>query len=436
MRNFKTWRNLRGTHFVGADVESVPGQDIHIKMTPKTVLAAMGPGMLAAMAGTDAGGVATFSNAGALYGYQQLWIIPVTCFLLVVVQETAARMGCVTGKGFASLIREQFGVRLSAFAMLALLVSNTTVTLSEFAGIASGLGLFGVPTYISVPIAALAIWMLGMSGSYKRIEKVLLLVSCVFLVYIAAGIMVGPNWADAALYTVVPHLGSGPRYISLVVASIGTTIAPWMIFLAENNVVEKSARAEHIPLQRIDTVTGAVVASVIAWFIILVTGSVLFPAGIEVNSAEDAARALSPLVGQYAELLFGAGLVGASFLAACVLPGVTSSAICEAFGWERGADRGWSEAPAYRGIISAIILVSAIVVIIPNVNLFGIMMTAQVINGILLPVLLVFMVRIADDRHVMGAYANSRAWSLLTWAIVVVVVVLTVVMFVLQALGY
>ena len=439
MRKFKTWKNLRGARFVGAEADDASMHDEStpaIKLTAATVLGAMGPGLLAAMAGTDAGGVATFSNAGALYGYQQLWIIPVTCFLLVVVQETAARMGCVTGKGFASLIREQFGVRKSAFAMLSLLVSNTTVTLSEFAGIASGLGLFGVPTYVSVPVAALGIWLLGMSGSYKRIEKVLLLVSCVFLVYVAAGVMVGPDWGQAALYTVVPHIGAGPRYISLVVASIGTTIAPWMIFLAENNVVEKNARVEHIPLQRIDTVTGAVVASIIAWFIILVTGSVLFPAGIEVNSAEDAARALSPLVGSYAEILFGAGLVGASFLAACVLPGVTSSAICEAFGWERGADRSWSEAPAYRGIITAIIFVSAAVVMVPNVNLFGIMMTAQVINGVLLPVLLVFMVKIADDRHIMGAYANSRIWSAITWFIVIVVAVLTVVMFVLQALGY
>ena len=406
------------------------------RLTPALVLGAMGPGMLAAMAGTDAGGVATFSNAGALYGYQQLWIIPVTCFLLVVVQETAARMGCVTGKGFASLIREQFGVRKSAFAMLALLVSNTTVTLSEFAGIASGIGLFGVPTYVSVPVAAIAIWLLSMSGSYKRIEKVLLLVSCVFLVYIAAGIMVGPDWAGAAHATVVPKLGSGPKYLSLVVASIGTTIAPWMIFLAENNVVDKNVGTDDIPLQRIDTVTGAVVASVIAWFIILVTGTVLFPEGLAVDSATDAARALAPLAGKYAEVLFGAGLVGASFLAACVLPGVTASAVCEAFGWERGSDRSWSEAPTYRGLITAIIFVSALIVMIPDVNLFGIMMTAQVINGILLPVLLVFMVKIADDRHVMGPYANSRAWSLLTWGIVVVVAVLTVVMFVLQALGF
>ena len=405
-------------------------------LTPALVLGAMGPGVLAAMAGTDAGGVATFSNAGALYGYQQLWIIPVTCFLLVVVQETAARMGCVTGKGFASLIREQFGVRRSAFAMLALLVSNTTVTLSEFAGIASGLGLFGVPVYVSVPIAAIAVWVLSMSGSYKRIEKVLLLVSCVFLVYIAAGIMVGPDWGAAVHSTLVPRLGSGPKYLSLVVASIGTTIAPWMIFLAENNVVDKSATADDIPLQRIDTTTGAVVASVIAWFIILVTGSVLFPAGMRVDSATDAAHALAPLAGPYAEVLFGAGLVGASFLAACVLPGVTSSAICEAFGWERGSDRTWSEAPTYRALITVIIFISAVVVMIPDVNLFGIMMTAQVVNGILLPVLLVFMVKIADDRHVMGEYANSCAWSLLTWAIVVVVVVLTVVMFALQALGY
>lgn len=395
----------------------------------------MGPGMVAALAGADAGGVATYSNAGALFGYGQLWTVPLMCFLLIVAQETAARMGCVTGKGLASLIREQFGVRKSALAMLALLVSNTTVTLSEFAGIASGLALFDVPTYVSVPIAAVAIWLLTMSGSYRRIEKVLLAIACVFVTYIVAGVMVGPDWGRAVVNTVVPHVQATPQYLSLLVASVGTAIAPWMLFLAQSNVVEKNARADDIPYQRVDTVTGAVAASVISWFIILTTGAVLNPAGIVVSSAEDAAAALAPLVGDYAELLFGAGLVGASFLAACVLPGITSSAICEAFGWERGADRSWSEAPVYRSIITAVIAISATIVLIPNVNLFGIMMLAQVINGILLPVLLVFMVLIASDRHVMGTYANGRVWNALTWFTVCAVVVLTVVMFVLQAMG-
>ena len=404
---------------------------VRTRLEPRRILAAMGPGMVAALAGADAGGVATYSNAGALFGFMQLWTVPVMCFLLIVAQETAARMGCVTGKGLASLIREQFGVRLSALAMLALLVSNTTVTLSEFAGIASALALFGVPVHVSVPVAALAIWLLTMSGSYRRIEKVLLAIACVFVTYIVAGVMVGPNWGDALLHTVVPHVEATPQYLSLLVASVGTAIAPWMLFLAQSNVVEKNAHADDLPYQRVDTVTGAVAASVISWFIILTTGAVLHPAGVEVSGAEDAAAALAPLVGDYAELLFGAGLTGASFLAACVLPGITSSAVCEAFGWERGADRSWAEAPTYRGIITAVIAVSAVVVMLPNVNLFGIMMIAQVINGVLLPVLLVFMVLIASDKHVMGRYANGRVWNALTWFTIVAVTVLTIIMFVL-----
>ena len=400
------------------------------------MLAAMGPGMVAALAGADAGGVATYSNAGALFGFGQLWTVPIMCLLLIVAQETAARMGCVTGKGFASLIREQYGVRMSALAMLALLVSNTTVTLSEFAGIASGMALFGIPVYASVPVSALIIWMLTMSGSYRRIEKILLAISCVFVTYVVAGVMVGPDWGDALSATLVPRFSSDPQYFSLLVANVGTTIAPWMIFLAQSNVVDKNAREDDIPYQRIDTVTGAVVASAISWFIILTTGAVLNPAGVRVDGAEQAAAALAPLAGPYAKVLFGAGLVGASFLAACVLPGITSSAICEAFGWERGADRSWSEAPVYRGIITVILGFSAVVVLRPGADLFGIMMVAQVVNGLLLPVLLVFMVKIAADRHVMGSHANSRLWNVLTWLTVAIVIVLTMVMFALQAMGY
>ena len=219
-----------------------------------------------------------------------------------------------------------------------------------------------------------------MSGSYRRIEKILLAISCVFVTYVVAGVMVGPDWGDALNATLIPRFSTDPKYFSVLVANIGTTIAPWMMFLAQSNVVEKNAHAADLPYQRIDTVTGSIVASAISWFIILTTGAVLFPAGIQVSSAEDAALALQPLVGEYATVLFGAGLVGASFLAACVLPGITSSAICEAFGWERGSDRSWQEAPVYRGIITAVIIFSAVVVVIPNIDLFGIMMLAQVIK--------------------------------------------------------
>lgn len=401
------------------------------RLTLMAVLGAMGPGLLAALAGNDAGGIATYSSAGADFGYGTLWILPVMAVLLIVVQETAARCGCVTGKGFASLIRERFGVRLSALAMGALLIANTAVTISEFAGIASGLALFGVPAAISVPLVGLIIWLITMSGSFQRIEKILLLVSCVFITYVAAAFLVGPDWREVGLATVTPRLLPDSDYISLLVATIGTTIAPWMIFLAQNNVVDKNIDEDGIALQRVDTVTGSVVACAIAWFIIVTTATVLHPAGIEVADAADAAQALEPIAGHWSTILFGAGLVAASFLAACVLPGVTSSAICEAFGWERGADRTWEEAPAYRGFITGIVLISAMLVILPGVNLFDIMMSAQVINGVLLPVLLVFLVLIAQDRLIMGEYRNGRVWNILTWATIVLITVLTVVMFVL-----
>lgn len=406
------------------------------KLTLAAVLGAMGPGLLAALAGNDAGGIATYSSAGASFGYQTLWILPIMAVLLIVVQETAARCGCVTGKGFASLIREKFGVRKSALAMAALLIANTAVTISEFAGLASGLALFGVPKTISVPLVGLAIWLLTMSGSFRRIERILLAVSCVFVTYVIAAFMVGPDWGAVAASTVMPQLVARPQYVSLLVATIGTTIAPWMIFLAQNNVVDKNADETDIPLQRVDTVSGSVIACAIAWFIIVTTGSVLFPAGIEVADAADAALALEPIVGPWSTVLFAAGLVAASFLAACVLPGVTSSAICEAFGWERGADRSWEEAPVYRGIISAIIMFSALLVILPGVNLFEIMMSAQVINGVLLPVLLVFLVFIAGDKIIMGTYRNGRVWNALTWATIALITVLTVIMFTLQILGF
>lgn len=410
--------------------------DARRKTQLAAILASMGPGLLTAFAGNDAGGIATYSTTGATYGLGMIWTVPIMCLLLIVVQETAARMGCATGKGFASLIRERFGVRVSVVAMLSLIVSNFAVTLSEFAGIASGMQLFGVPLQVSVPVSAIVTWMLAMSGSYRRIEKVLLALSCVFLTYIAAGFLAKPDWLAALRDTVVPSFSSDPHYVSLLVANIGTTISPYMIFMVSSNVVEKNLDASDIPGQRVDNISGAIAAEIVTWFIILTTGTVLFPAGIKINTAADAAKALVPLAGQYSSLLFAIGLVGASFLAACVLPGITASAVCEAFGWERGADRTWREAPVYRGIITAITILSAVIIMIPNVSLFGIMMISQVINGVMLPILLVCMVFIASDRHVMRGHANGRMWNSLTWLTIVAVTVFTIIMFVLQALGF
>lgn len=399
------------------------------------ILAAMGPGLLTAMAGNDAGGIATYSSTGATYGYGMLWTVPLMCVLLIVAQETAARIGCATGKGFAALIREQFGVRVSAIAMLALIISNFTVTLSEFAGIASSMELFGIPLQVSVPIAGIATWLLTQSGSYHRVEKILLALSCVFLTYIVSGFISNPDWGLALKDTVIPQFSSDPGYVSLLVANVGTTISPYMLFMVSSNVVEKNLKGSDIPGQRADNVSGVIAAEITTWFIVLTTGTVLYPAGVTVNSAADAAQALVPLAGQYASALFAAGLAGASFLAACVLPGITASAVCEAFGWERGVDRSWNEAPAYRAIITGITILSAGIVLIPNVDLFGVMMLAQVINGVLLPVLMVCMVLIASDKRVMGQYANGRVWTALTWFTIVVVIVLTIIMFVLQAMG-
>ncbi|WP_373577265.1 Nramp family divalent metal transporter [Parafannyhessea umbonata] len=410
--------------------------DARRKTQLAAILASMGPGLLTAFAGNDAGGIATYSTTGASYGLGMIWTVPIMCLLLIVVQETSARMGCATGKGFASLIRERFGVRVSAVAMLSLIVSNFAVTLSEFAGIASGMQLFGVPLQVSVPVSALVTWMLSMSGSYRRIEKVLLALSCVFLTYIAAGFLAKPDWLAALHATAVPSFSSDPRYVSLLVANIGTTISPYMIFMVSSNVVEKNLDASDIPGQRVDNISGAIAAEIVTWFIILTTGTVLFPAGIKIDTAADAAKALVPLAGQYSSLLFAIGLVGASFLAACVLPGITASAVCEAFGWERGADRTWREAPVYRGIITAITILSAVIIMVPNVSLFGIMMVSQVINGVMLPILLVCMVFIASDRHVMRGHANGRVWNGLTWLTIVAVTVFTIIMFVLQALGF
>ena len=251
----------------------------------KYILMAMGPGLLAAFAGNDAGGIATYSSAGASFGYTQLWTVPIMCFLLIVVQETSARMGCVTGKGLASLIRERFGIRLSTLAMFALLISNIAVTFSEFAGIASSMDLFGIPTYVSVPISALLVWILTVGGSYRRIEKILLAISCIFVTYVVAGILAKPDWLEALRVTAIPQMSTDPSYISLLVANIGTTISPYMMFLVASNVVEKNLDTSDIPAQRADNVAGAVLAEIITWFIMLTTGTVLFPAGIRVDSA-------------------------------------------------------------------------------------------------------------------------------------------------------
>ena len=401
------------------------------------ILAAMGPGIVTAMAGNDAGGISTYSTVGAQFGFATLWVIPIMCVLLIVVEMTAAKMGAVTGKGFAALIRESFGIRLTALAMFALLIGNVCTTFSEFAGIASGMEMFGVSKYIAVPVAALAVWLLIVGGSYKRVEKVFLILSLVFLTYVIAAFLAQPNWEDAAINTIVPHVVYQQSFVSLVISMIGTTIAPWMMFFAQSNVVDKGVGTDHeeMFLQKVDVTAGTVVACLVAWFIIVTTGAVLYPQGISIDSAQDAATALAPFAGEYAQILFAAGLTAASFLAACVLPLTTSFVICEAFGWEAGVDFTWKEAPMFKGIFTSVIVFSAIVVLIPGLNLMNIMLTAQFINGVVLPVLLVFMALIAADKRIMGKYASGVVGRGLIWFTVAIVTILTVALLVMQVLG-
>ena len=399
------------------------------------LLAALGPGIVTAMAGNDAGGISTYSTAGAKFGYATLWVIPLMCVLLIVVEMTAARMGAVTGKGFAALIRERFGIRLTALAMLALLIGNVATTFSEFAGIASGMEMFGVSKYLAVPVAAVAVWLLVVGGSYKRVEKAFLILSLVFVTYIVAAFMSSPNWGDALTSTVVPHVVGDTSFISLVIAMIGTTIAPWMMFFAQSNVVEKGVGVKDFFSQKVDVVSGTITACLVAWFIIVTTGAVLHPQGIEIDSAADAARALAPFAGHYAEALFAIGLIAASFLAACVLPLTTSFVICEAFGWEAGVSFKWREAPLFKSIFTFVIAFSAAVVLIPEIDLMGVMLTAQFVNGLILPVLLVFMAIISADVRIMGTYRSNMVSRVLIWVTVGIVTALTASLLVMQIAG-
>ncbi|MCH4185166.1 MAG: Nramp family divalent metal transporter [Eggerthellaceae bacterium] len=399
------------------------------------LFAAMGPGIVTAMAGNDAGGISTYSTVGAEFGFASLWIVPIMCVLLIVVQMTAGRMGAITGKGFAALIRERFGIRPTALAMLALLIGNVCTTFSEFAGIASGMGMFGVPTWISVPVAAIGVWLLIVGDNYRRVERVFLALSFVFITYIIAAFMAQPDWNDALTCTVVPHIVQQQSFVSLTISTIGTTIAPWMMFYAQSNVVEKGLDKNDLFSLKVDSISGTIAACLVAWFIIITTGSVLFPQGIGIDSAADAAIALEPFAGPYAEALFAIGLIAASFLAACVLPLTTSFVICEAFGWEAGVSFKWSEAPLFKGIFTFIIAFAAIVVLIPHIDLMNVMLTAQFINGIILPILLIFMAIIASDKHIMGSYVSGPVSRALLWITIAIVTLLTAILMVMQIMG-
>lgn len=380
-------------------------------------LAVLGPGLITASADNDAPGIATYSMAGSRYGYGFLWLLIVVTVGEVIVQEMAARMGAVTGKGTADLIRERFGVKITAFAMLCLLLANLGTTMAQFAGVAASSELLGLSRLVAVPLAALAVGLLVLRGNYNAVEKVLLVLSLAALAYIVSAIAIGPPWGQIAREAVTPSLDANPAYILAVMATIGTTITPWGIVYMQAAVADKGVPMEQYANTRVDVVFGATWGNIVSAAIIICTAATLFVHGIAVESAEAAAMALEPLAGSAARYLFSTGLLGASLLAASVLPLSTTYAICEAFGWERGLDHRPKEAPVFYGIYIGIIVLSVVTVLIPGIPLFPLMWLSQALNALLLPVLLILVLKLVNDSRIMGHWTNGRLQNGLAWAL-------------------
>src|SRR5690349_13484224 len=398
-------------------------------------LAILGPGMITANAGNDAGGIATFASVGAEFGYSLLWILIPIAISLGIVQEMCARMGAVTGKGLSDLIRERFGVRWTALVMLALLIANAGVTVSEFVGIAAAAELFGVSRFIAVPLAAILVWWLVAKGSYKKVEKAFLMMSLVFLGYIVSAFLSRPNWTAVGVGLVKPTLRFEHAFVFTLVAVIGTTISPYMQVYVQSSVVEKGVTADNYSETKTDVWVGTIFAILIVFFIIVSTAATLHKAGIQITTAADAAHALRPLAGRYAESLFGLGLFGASMLAAGVLPLATAYSISEALGFEKGVSRTFREAPIFIGIFTVLVVVGAVVAMIPTLPLIDALLNMQVINGLLLPVLLIAILRLVNDKEVMGEYTNGPLYNVSAWLTAIIISALSLSFIVTKIIG-
>jgi NRAMP (natural resistance-associated macrophage protein)-like metal ion transporter len=400
------------------------------------VLGVLGPGLIAANAGNDAGGIATYSSVGAKYGYDLLWLMVLITVSLATVQVLAARMGAVTGKGLAELIRENYGVRWSVFATLAVLAANLGICISDFVGIGAALGLAGIPAQVCVPIAAVLIWLIIVRGSYRTAERIFIWLTIPFFAYPIAAILAHPDWGKVAKGLVVPHIQTGSAYLLLVIATAGTTITPYMQLYLQSAIVERGTGKENLKHEQREAVAGAIFADVIAGFIIIATAATLFTHGIhDIGSAADAAKALAPFAGQYAEALFGIGLLGASLLAAAILPIATAYVVAESLGFEKGLSHRPSEAPTFVGVITAMILIAAVVAVIPGIPVINLLIGVQVVNGVLLPINLFFIWRLARDRELMGEHRNRGAFDGLAAITVAVTSLLSLTLVVVTLLG-
>jgi Mn2+/Fe2+ NRAMP family transporter len=386
----------------------------------------MGPGIITANVDNDAGGITTYSLAGSQFGYNLLWTFIPMIIALAVIQEMGVRMGIVSGKGLADLIREKVGIKLTFFITIALLLANFGNILAEFSGIAVSAGIFNVPRFIALPVAAFFVWILVVKGNYKSVEKVFLLASALYLTYIVAGFLAQPDWALAAKSVLSPTISLEPAYITMIIGLVGTTIAPWMMFYIQSSVVEKGISLKNLKYSKMDAVLGAIVVNIVAFFIVLACAATIYTNGIEVNNVADVSEALAPLAGQYASILFAFGFLNASLFAASILPLSTAYYVCESLGIEAGVSKGFREAPVFHGLYLGLIILAVIVIMIPSVPLLSILYLSQVANGILLPFVLLLMLLIINDKRIMGEHVNTKMFNII--AIITVVVVMSLSM--------
>ncbi|HEY6102950.1 MAG TPA: Nramp family divalent metal transporter [bacterium] len=397
--------------------------------------AVMGPGVITGNVDNDANGIATYSVAGARFGYGLLWTLILSTIALAIVHDMVTRMGANTGKGLADLIRERFRVRATVFVMFLLVIVNWGNTLGDFAGIAGGMEIFGVSRYVAVPIAVVLVWLLVVRGSYRFVERMFLGAVLIYLTYVVSAVLARPPWGTVLRGMVTPSFHFERSYLTLVVGLVGTTVAPWMQFYQQAAIVDKGIGVRDIRYARWDTYLGVISLNVVAFFIVVACGATLFAHGISITSAADAAAALRPLAGPYAAGLFALGLLNASLFSVAIIPLSTAYAVCEAFGWEAGLDRSPREAPVFVGLFTAMIITAAVVIVLPGVPLIPVMLFSQVLNGVLLPLVLVFLILLTGDREIMGRYRNGRIFSAAAWVLVVALAALSVLLLVGSLLG-
>ncbi len=391
-------------------------------------LSVIGPGIITASVDNDAGGITTYTIAGAHFGFSLLWtLIPIT-IALIMVQEMGARMGVITGKGLSDLIRENFGVRLTVLLILVLIVANLGNTMANFAGVAASMEIFGVSKYVAVPIAAALVWILVVKGTHSLVEKIFLIASSFYVTYIISGLLAHPNWGAVASKSVVPTISVDPGYIGMVIGLVGTTIAPWMQFYIQSAVVEKGVKPSEYKYTKWDVIIGCMVTALVAFFIILTCAATIFEKGLEVKTAAEAALALVPLAGQYSGWLFAFGLFNASVFAASILPLSTAYTVCEGMGWDSGIDKTFRDAPQFYALYTLLIVFGAAFILIPGAPLITIMVLSQVLNGMLLPFILAFMLLLVNNKKLMGRYTNGRIYNYFSWGLTIAMTLLTIVL--------